>query len=372
MWANDPRFHELGNERDPDHRHAGRLVRHDHPEAADQEEDHRAAGVHDGYRWRLFLSPRDPRPSLSRRQCRREAVRFNSKTSQKARSAGAMRLTDLLISGANVSVVVFVVSSTLAVGLGLTLPQILAPLRNVRLVVLSLVANFVLSPLVAIGLARVLGLDEPLAVGLLLCGVAAGAPFLIKLADLAKGNMPFAVGIMVVLMVITVGYMPIVLPLLVEGVSVDPASIARSLIVLMLIPLAVGLALRAWHPPSAARVRAVVAPVSSISMVFVVTLTTAATFPECSEHSGYIRHRGGRHLYGHLFRDRLGSRRSRRGHARRALSGHRPAEYRCGTGRRRPELQRCESGRHDHGRHDCRVRHADAALSRLGQAAATR
>ena len=95
-------------------------------------------------------------------------------------------------------------------------------------------------------MARVLGLDEPLAVGLLLCGVAAGAPFLIKLADLAKGNMPFAVGIMVVLMVITVGYMPIVLPLLVEGVSVDPANIARSLIVLMLIPLAVGLALRAW------------------------------------------------------------------------------------------------------------------------------
>ncbi len=87
--------------------------------------------------------------------------------------------------------------------------------------------------------------------------------------------MPFAVGIMVVLMVITVGYMPLVLPLLVEGVSVDPANIARSLIVLMLIPLAVGLALRAWAPTGAARVRAVVAPVSSISMVFVVTLTTA-------------------------------------------------------------------------------------------------
>jgi BASS family bile acid:Na+ symporter len=170
-----------------------------------------------------------------------------------------MQLTDMLIAGANVSVVVFVVSSTLAVGLGLTVPQILAPLRNIRL-------------------ARVLGLDEPLGVGLLLCGVAAGAPFLIKLADLAKGNMPFAVGIMVVLMVVTVGYMPIVLPLLVEGVSVNPANIARSLIVLMLIPLAAGLALRAWHPPGAARVRAVVAPVSSISMVFVVTLTTAAHF----------------------------------------------------------------------------------------------
>ena len=157
-----------------------------------------------------------------------------------------MQLPELLISGANISVVIFVVSSTLSVGLALTVQQILDPLRNGRLVVLSLLANFVLAPIVAIGLARVLGLEAPLAVGLLLVGVAGGAPFLLKLADLAKGDMPFAVGLMVVLMIITVGYMPIVLPLLLEGVSVNPANIARSLVLLMLIPLAAGLALPAW------------------------------------------------------------------------------------------------------------------------------
>jgi BASS family bile acid:Na+ symporter len=185
-------------------------------------------------------------------------------------------LADLLVRGANASVVVFVVSSTLSVGLGLTVPQVVTPLRNGRLVVLALLANFVLAPMAAIALARLFGLDEPLGVGLLLVGIAGGAPFLLKLADLARANMPFAVGLMVVLMVITVGYMPIVLPLLLEGVTVNPANIARSLIVLMLIPLAAGLALRAWHPPGAERVRAVVAPISSISMLFVVALTTAA------------------------------------------------------------------------------------------------
>jgi BASS family bile acid:Na+ symporter len=189
-----------------------------------------------------------------------------------------MTVTELLISGANASVVVFVISSTLAVGLGLTVGQILAPLRNGRLVALSLAANFVLAPVVAMALAAVFGLEQPLAVGLLLVGVAAGAPFLLKLADLASGNMPFAVGLMVVLMVTTVGFMPIVLPLALAGVSVNPASIARSLIFLMLLPLAGGLALRAWHPPAAARARAFVAPVSSISMIFVVTLTTAGHF----------------------------------------------------------------------------------------------
>lgn len=189
-----------------------------------------------------------------------------------------MPLSELLIKGANLSVVVFVVSSTLSVGLGLTVPQILAPLRNGRLVALSLLANFILAPAVAIGLARILGLDEGLRIGLLLVGVAGGAPFLLKLADLAKANMPFAVGLMVVLMVLTVGYMPLVLPQLLEGVSVNPANIAKSLILMMLIPLAIGLALRAWVPSGAAGLRAIVAPISSISMIFVVVLTTAAHF----------------------------------------------------------------------------------------------
>ncbi len=105
-----------------------------------------------------------------------------------------MALTDLLIRGSSVAVVVFVVSSTLGVGLSLTVGQILAPLKNARLVVLFLAANFVLAPLVALGLWRVLGLDEPLGIGLLLCRLAAGAPFLIKLAEFAKADLAFAWG----------------------------------------------------------------------------------------------------------------------------------------------------------------------------------
>src|SRR4030095_6607593 len=138
-----------------------------------------------------------------------------------------MELAKLLISGANAAVVVFVVSSTLGVGLRLTISQILTPLRNGRLVALSLLANFVLSPLAAIAIAKVFSLDDSLLIGLLLCGVAAGAPFVLKLAEMAKGNMPFAVGLMVMLMVTTVGYMPLVLPLLLAGGSVDAGQIAQ-------------------------------------------------------------------------------------------------------------------------------------------------
>lgn len=86
---------------------------------------------------------------------------------------------------------------------------------------LSLLANFVLMPVAAVVLARVLRLDEPLGVGLLLLGVAAGAPFLPKLTETPRAIWR---PLMVLLMVITVGYLPLVLPILLPGVSGRPGE----------------------------------------------------------------------------------------------------------------------------------------------------
>jgi BASS family bile acid:Na+ symporter len=185
-------------------------------------------------------------------------------------------LMDLLTKVATLAMPTFVVSSMLAMGAGLTIAQIIEPLRNVRLVALSLLANLVLMPVGAFILAKVLSLDEPLGVGLLLLGCAAGAPFLPKLAELAKGNLAFAVGAMVLLMVVTVGYLPIVLPLVLPGVTVDPSKIARSLVLLMLLPLAAGLALKARYGDLAARVKPVFDGVSNISLIlFILSITVA-------------------------------------------------------------------------------------------------
>jgi BASS family bile acid:Na+ symporter len=185
-------------------------------------------------------------------------------------------LATLLSNAATVAMLSFVVSSMLAMGAGLTVTRIIEPLRNVRLVLLALFANFVLMPLGAVALARVLRLEEPFGVGLLLLGCAAGAPFLPKLAEIAKGNLPFAVGVMVLLMVVTVGYLPSVLPLLLPGVTVDPWQIGRSLILLMLLPLAAGLALRWYFEGLAARVKPALDAISNVSLILLVLLIAAA------------------------------------------------------------------------------------------------
>jgi len=179
---------------------------------------------------------------------------------------------ELLSKAIPVAMLTFVVSSMLAVGLSLTITQILQPLRNYKLVVLALAVNFIVMPFAALGIARLLRLDEPLGVALLLLGAAAGAPFLPLLARISKGNLAFAVGLMVLLMVVTVGYMPLVLPLVLKGVSVDPMKIARSLVLLMLTPLAIGLAVKARFNRAAAKVQPLLNRLSTLSLTLLIAL----------------------------------------------------------------------------------------------------
>jgi bile acid:Na+ symporter, BASS family len=179
---------------------------------------------------------------------------------------------ELLSKAVPITMLVFVVASMLAVGSSLTVGQIVAPLRNRKLVFFALLANFVLMPAGALAIAKLLRLDRPLGIALLLLGAAAGAPFLPKLAGIAKGNLAFAVGLMVLLMVLTVVYMPLVLPLLLEGVSVDPMKIARSLLLLMLLPLGVGLVVNARFGSIAEKMRVALNRISTLSLALLIGL----------------------------------------------------------------------------------------------------
>jgi BASS family bile acid:Na+ symporter len=166
----------------------------------------------------------------------------------------------------------------LGTGMGLLLSEILKTLRNVRFVTMSLVASFVVIPLLALGLTKVLNLNESMSIGLLLMGCAGGSPFLPKIVQVAKANMALAVGLLVLLMVVTVGYMPIVLPFLLPGVSVDSVAIAKGLVLQMLLPLGAGLALNGNRPDLAAKAKPVFDGISSVAIVVVVGLLIVTNF----------------------------------------------------------------------------------------------
>ena len=183
-----------------------------------------------------------------------------------------MTANEFLSLVSSVSGLLGIVASMAGMGLGLTIAQITAPLKTGRLVVLMLLANFILVPLFAFAITRIIPLEEALKIGLIIVACSAGAPFLVLEARGAKANMGVAVGMMTLLMVVTVFFLPFVLPLLLAGVEVDAGSIAKSLIVLMLIPLILGLLVKSNSPETAAHWMPVMNKIGSLGIMILLVV----------------------------------------------------------------------------------------------------
>jgi bile acid:Na+ symporter, BASS family len=153
-----------------------------------------------------------------------------------------------------------------------------APLSRVRLVVFALLANFGAAPALAYGLTELVPIERSYAIGLLLLGGAAGAPFLPKLAEVARGDGAFSVGLMLLLMVGSVIFMPIALPLMIPRLAADPWPLLRPLLFTMLLPLAVGMSVKSRSEQWSAKLRPVFTKLSNLSMLLAVVLLVGLNF----------------------------------------------------------------------------------------------
>jgi len=166
----------------------------------------------------------------------------------------------------------FVVGHMLAMGLSLTPRMIIEPLRDLKLLFLTFLANFIIIPAVVIGLTSVLPLPEDVAVGMTILALSAGAPFVPKLAKIAKGDVALSVGLMTALMVGTVVIVPLVLPFILTGTTMSPWDVAKPLVVLMLLPLGIGLVLRRFFETLAEDAAKILNRVSSASLIILTFL----------------------------------------------------------------------------------------------------
>ncbi len=179
-------------------------------------------------------------------------------------------MTEILQITFKISLLVFIISSMLSMGLGLTVRQIAEPLKNVKLVVLSLIVNFLLVPLLVYGIISIVPLNEGERIAMLLISIAAGAPFIPKLADIAKANIPFSMGLMLLLMVVTIFFMPLVVPYMLTGAEVSSWAIAKSLVVIMLLPLILALLIRAYWENGAKPMQGFFAKLTNIAMLLLI------------------------------------------------------------------------------------------------------
>lgn len=179
----------------------------------------------------------------------------------------------------SISVLLFPIASMFAVGLSFTFTQIVRPLRYPDRVFRAIVANFILVPLLALGISRLFAFDYSLASGMALVGMAAGAPFLLKLTQVANADVKLGASLLVVLMPLTVIYMPLVVPLVIKGVSVNAIGIAVPLVLMMLLPLLAGHLLDSIFPLLALRLQPIARHTSSIALVTIVVSTLVLNGP---------------------------------------------------------------------------------------------
>jgi BASS family bile acid:Na+ symporter len=187
-------------------------------------------------------------------------------------------MDETLMAIGNLAIYFFVVTSIAAMGLNLTVREILDPWKKKWLLTLSLVTNFVIIPLFALFILYLIPLDIDLATGLIIVAAAAGAPSLPKAMDIIGGNVAYAIGLTIVLVLVTIFYMPLMLPYLIPGVSVDESSTALYLIVFMLIPLVATMALRARSPSLALKLHPVMDRISDLSIIAVLLIYTIGLF----------------------------------------------------------------------------------------------
>jgi BASS family bile acid:Na+ symporter len=156
-----------------------------------------------------------------------------------------------------------------AIGLGVTVADVLGVLRDVRLVGKAVLANYVVVPAAAIALLILFHADPLVAAGFLIAAVCPGAPYGPPFTGLAKGNLVVSVGLMVLLAGSSALVAPLLLawllpwlvqflpPLPPDGppLTVNAGSMVGTLLFAQLLPLGVGLSLRQWRPALAVRLK---------------------------------------------------------------------------------------------------------------------
>ncbi|MEM0981965.1 MAG: bile acid:sodium symporter family protein, partial [Cyanobacteria bacterium P01_H01_bin.58] len=160
----------------------------------------------------------------------------------------------------------------LGMGLGLTLSDFHRILVEPKAVLLGLVAQLVMLPAVGFGLAMAFPLTPELAVGLIILAACPGGPTSNLLTYLAKGNVALSITLTAISSLITVFTIPLVVNLAMgtflgeaTALTLPFVTTVIQIAVITLVPVSLGMVLRAKAPQLAAQIEK---GVKWLSMIF--------------------------------------------------------------------------------------------------------
>jgi BASS family bile acid:Na+ symporter len=179
-----------------------------------------------------------------------------------------MTAEQLLNALFNAGIAISVGATVLSLGMTYTIAQLLAPLGRVGLVILMVVLNAVAIPAIAWGVAEAFPIADAYVAGLVLATLGAGSAAGLKAAQLSKkADLPLAVSLVVVLQLVNIVAVPLWAGRVVSGASISAWDILKSLLALVLLPLVVGLVVRARYAEHAQDWMAGLVKVANLALV---------------------------------------------------------------------------------------------------------
>jgi len=184
----------------------------------------------------------------------------------------------------NVMATLTLLEMMVMIGLGVSLSQITNVAENFRLVIRALIGSYVLVPLAAVGLLLAFHTHPLVAAGFLMAAVCPGAPYGPPFTGLAKGNVPVAVGLMVILAGLSALMAPLLLQFLLpivashETLKTDVLKMVGTLLISQFLPLCIGLAIRQKRPALAQRMEGPAKKLSTLLNLLLVAVILTAQF----------------------------------------------------------------------------------------------
>jgi len=151
-------------------------------------------------------------------------------------------------------VLVFTVSNLFAMGLQVKMPEVIAALKNIKSMALIFVWGWVLAPALGYLIIWVLPLAESFVIVVLLSSLAPCAPIVPLMVLRARGDVSFAGAFIPLVMIGAVVFIPLIGPLMVKGLAVNSVDLAIPLLLQILLPLAIGIAVRHYARTAATKI----------------------------------------------------------------------------------------------------------------------
>jgi bile acid:Na+ symporter, BASS family len=197
-----------------------------------------------------------------------------------------------LIQAGGLCTFLWLVMLMVQMGLTVTFREITGSLLDQVHLFKGLAGNFLLVPLGAAAILWVLRADPLVSAGVMTLVVFAGAPLGPQFSEIARADVPFSIGLMVILTLLSVVISPALLSVLLpflsgpHTITIHYGLILKTLLLLQIIPLGAGLALRRFFPGFSVRA---LKPVRIITILF---MLAACVLIAVAEYGTFAEFRG--------------------------------------------------------------------------------